>query len=117
MQILRALAASVLQGHLCFSSRLGEKIYELKKVDTTLKSQVLCQSYRFLSKNMKINLNNSFEPPSLPLESIFMNVEVQLEDQLCEQCQHGRTKLRPVLVQVVKLLTILLSLAMLKDLH
>ena len=26
--------------------------------------------------------------------------QVELEDELCEQCQHGRTKLRPVLVQV-----------------
>jgi hypothetical protein len=29
--------------------------------------------------------------------------QVQLEDQLCEQCQHGRTKLRPVLVQVTEI--------------
>ncbi len=37
---------------------------------------------------------------SLALNYSVLLFQVQLEDQLCEQCQHGRTKLRPVLVQV-----------------
>ncbi len=37
-----------------------------------------------------------------PFYSVLL-FQVQLEDQLCEQCQHGRTKLRPVLVQVTEI--------------